>query len=427
MLLSIQFPFADARKFLPQTGLLEKPNWSYPTPDVEFVHFFGMVRYRRSGGVAGWVGEGKICEAPRALRFNENFHFVHPQTDFHLECAFRRFYFDGQAVGKYEVGLSTTADNLQLTQPQTSALINYFLKIPVRIPQSANEKPEDMAAYELVRAADPLARLYRLGSTAVPRNQTNSQADWWVSPGPPVMLIEYQGEEQIRLPRHARQVNLPENYGLDLSFDRFSYSGGVIPLWALRIKSHDFATQERARTLRLYLLRLHAEHICLGLILRLLVARKIAVAEWSAQSNDLQRYLTKATERIRNQELKSAEKFDTAVPEIARESMSLMNPGDREALQEMLAEFAPRPAVVDDVIDYANGPEMAKIRRLLIQYFKEDELQTLCFDLGIDYESLPAVGKAGKARELVGYCDRNGRIPELIDHIRQERPNLDWD
>jgi hypothetical protein len=226
------------------------------------------------------------------------------------------------------------------------------------------------------------------------------------------------------LPGHAQPVKLPESYGLELYFDRFSFSGGVIPLWALGIKSHDRANLERARTLRLYLLRLHAEHVCLGLILRLLLARKIVVAERSPESNDLQRYLTRATERIRKQESRSTEKFDAEVAEIARESMSLMNPGDDEALLAALAEFAPRPAVIDDVMDYVSGPDLAKLRRLLTQYFKEDELQNLCFDMGIDYESLPAIGKANKARELVGYCDRNGRIPELINHIRQERPNL---
>ena len=37
----------------------------------------------------------------------------------------------------------------------------------------------------------------------------------------------------------------------------------------------------------------------------------------------------------------------------------------------------------------------------LCDRFSEEELRTLCFFLEVDYNSLPADGKAGKARELV--------------------------
>ena len=43
--------------------------------------------------------------------------------------------------------------------------------------------------------------------------------------------------------------------------------------------------------------------------------------------------------------------------------------------------------------------------RLLVEAFNEDELQTLCFFLGVDYEVLPARGKAGKARDLIEYTE----------------------
>jgi hypothetical protein len=45
--------------------------------------------------------------------------------------------------------------------------------------------------------------------------------------------------------------------------------------------------------------------------------------------------------------------------------------------------------------------------------FNDSELRDLCFELQIDYESLPGDGKAAKARELVSFCERRDRLPEL--------------
>jgi hypothetical protein len=75
--------------------------------------------------------------------------------------------------------------------------------------------------------------------------------------------------------------------------------------------------------------------------------------------------------------------------------------------------------------------QLATLRRLLVDHFDEEELETLCFDLGVDYDSLPAEGKANKARELVAFLERRDRIPELIAKLKVERPVtaevLTWD
>jgi hypothetical protein len=48
-----------------------------------------------------------------------------------------------------------------------------------------------------------------------------------------------------------------------------------------------------------------------------------------------------------------------------------------------------------------------QLRKFIQHHF--EELETLCFDMGIDYATLPAQGKTGKARELVAHCRRHGR------------------
>lgn len=64
-----------------------------------------------------------------------------------------------------------------------------------------------------------------------------------------------------------------------------------------------------------------------------------------------------------------------------------------------------------------------QLRQVLIDYFNEDELRDLCFDLNIDYENLPGAGKAGKARELVAFAERHSRFQELVSHTHLLRPN----
>lgn len=69
---------------------------------------------------------------------------------------------------------------------------------------------------------------------------------------------------------------------------------------------------------------------------------------------------------------------------------------------------------------------LARLRRILETRFDEGELRTLCSDLGIDYDDLPAVGRANKARELVDYLDRRDRISELVEIGKELRPDVPW-
>jgi hypothetical protein len=67
---------------------------------------------------------------------------------------------------------------------------------------------------------------------------------------------------------------------------------------------------------------------------------------------------------------------------------------------------------------------LAELRRTLSARYSESELQDLVFDLGLDYESLPGDGKAGKARELVAHCDRHGLIADLVEAMKKGRPDV---
>jgi len=69
---------------------------------------------------------------------------------------------------------------------------------------------------------------------------------------------------------------------------------------------------------------------------------------------------------------------------------------------------------------------LAILREILTKRLNETELRNLCFDLGVDYDILPGAGTADKARELIAYCERRYNIPQLVETVRKQRPDISW-
>jgi tetratricopeptide (TPR) repeat protein len=77
-------------------------------------------------------------------------------------------------------------------------------------------------------------------------------------------------------------------------------------------------------------------------------------------------------------------------------------------------------------MDYLTLASRTQLSRKLDQTFGEDELRTLCFDLGLDYENIPGDTRQAHARELVRQVERLGRVPDLLAQCKTQRPNVDW-
>lgn len=65
-----------------------------------------------------------------------------------------------------------------------------------------------------------------------------------------------------------------------------------------------------------------------------------------------------------------------------------------------------------------------RLLAIIAGHFNSSELHTLCFELGVDCDVLEGNGKEAKARELIAYLQRRGRIPELIETIAGLRPRI---
>lgn len=73
-----------------------------------------------------------------------------------------------------------------------------------------------------------------------------------------------------------------------------------------------------------------------------------------------------------------------------------------------------------------NTDYLTKLRLIFSNRFSLEELRTLCFDLGFDYDDLQGEGKEAKARELVDYYRRRNQIRRLIGIASKLRPDIDW-
>ena len=65
---------------------------------------------------------------------------------------------------------------------------------------------------------------------------------------------------------------------------------------------------------------------------------------------------------------------------------------------------------------------LSELRLRMVEAFNESELRNLCFDMLVDYEDLPGSTKGDKARELITWCIRHGRLEELLKRCGQLRP-----
>lgn len=97
-------------------------------------------------------------------------------------------------------------------------------------------------------------------------------------------------------------------------------------------------------------------------------------------------------------------------------------------LQEILHLYYPE--VWSEIIQrglYKKTLNLSDLLKKIRDYFNESELRDICFTLGIDYGQLGGEHYYDKARELISYCKRNGKLSDLIKLCKEQRPFIIWD
>ena len=96
-----------------------------------------------------------------------------------------------------------------------------------------------------------------------------------------------------------------------------------------------------------------------------------------------------------------------------KDPQSVMHPSEMAALET---------TVKADTVNI----NLPAFRQILTESFNKTELETLCFDLKLDFESLSGDNKDKKVIELINYVKRRGQLVHLLKSAQRERPNSPW-
>ncbi len=328
MFVTFEIPIADVRPFVgSETARLAVPGWPTPLVDAEFVRSVGPVRERRLGGLSPWAGEGYYANAGRAIRFPRGFGqwpYCDETRTTRLHCLFRKFFCDGGAVSRVELGFGPRDrfDKAELAAPnELLALVARCLAIPVEVPCEDGS----LSACELVRAGPPLAR-HLLRSTTSSADALALE-NWWLKALRPVLVITLHDSEIDRVPKTARRISLNASGAVAYHLVA-GHNGVTAPVWIL--PWHERGERDLIRRVRLHLFRLHAEREVLKWVLSAASQGRLANASSADGWDRLQRYLGTTLpllERGTLYGIKAGEELRSALG-----LGDLVNPGDRESL-----------------------------------------------------------------------------------------------
>lgn len=329
MLVIIQFPITDIRLFLEEiTGKLRRPNWFTSVPDEDFIRSFGHIRFRRLGGLSGWVGESIICEANKAIRFDNlaTFSDEHTGKKYQLKIIFRRFYSDGVAVGKLEIGIRLKVEKKEnLSIDSLNNFLTYILNLPVIVPLRRGKQ-----RCKLSEIPSVLGELYLENTTEI--NNLNNVKKSWAKVSKPLIVVLHN-EKEVQSERFwGRQINMNYSTKSSLRYYLFDNNGKSYSTWVVEEGMLDLTI----RPLRIYLLRLYAEQECLKRVLENLANEDIKIKPRSIPSRELQAYLNSSISRIIKLETKTDLISNNIIANLARNTMDLIVPGEKDEILRAL-------------------------------------------------------------------------------------------
>ncbi len=291
MLITVQFPIADARPFVTDSDLrLPFPDWPSPSASVtktQFVHHFGEATNRSQEPDSAWPDETVYCNARRGIRFErlETQHTGLPGHRFRPRCAFRRLFCDGQAVVRVEIGIvlePKTKNEISFEAEELLSIIKDMTELPTRVFRvSGLIKPQ-----KLIFQGKYLAGLYAHAS--MNKSVDQSLGFTLVEAGEPLILVELNNEETIcefdaAIAKGFTKLDKDSINGAEASFCHLN----TVDTWILQ-KGH--ASMGQLRNLRLCLTRLHAERVVLDIILNQIRRKRLMNPSTEEAVNLLDRY-----------------------------------------------------------------------------------------------------------------------------------------
>ncbi|MCL8381111.1 hypothetical protein [Xanthobacter aminoxidans] len=341
MLVVVQIPIVDLRGFTAESNRLPVPGWPAPEPDKDFLRAFGAIRRRPSGGLNGWLGEAAVCEAGRGLRFAGSLQrsLVTKSGDWKLRVAYRRFFSDGVATGKFEIGFDVRPVRSTGNLLRVDEVVAGLLKLPL--------SSEGTIARSLGAAGGPLAQAYARATTSHVANP--DAASRFVLAGRPAVVIEHNGRT-LCVPNVARVMEAEGPDAPTAIFWHQRLFAADVPVWFLPRPRG--ARLGPTREIRLYLCRFHAETEAIAKTFRAVSMGAIAPSPRSPQSDRLQRFLLNAFRHHRQVGKRLDSKTGLPFYEAALWHRDHALPGYYDSLLTAISAVNPRSSVQTAIEDY---------------------------------------------------------------------------
>lgn len=115
MYFSIVYPLADFRSLHNQSaGRLDRPAWGQADPRAEFARGFGEIHTRTKSG-AGYAGENYYADCDNLIKYPSQYFLksiLGSRRSVLAYPIYRRFYYDGQMAGRFELGFRLNEDTI---------------------------------------------------------------------------------------------------------------------------------------------------------------------------------------------------------------------------------------------------------------------------------------------------------------------------
>ncbi len=262
MLIALQLPIADGRRFLPDdTTRLKDPYWG-PTAEQppNFLRSMGAIRDRPTRGVDGWINEDIICDASRWLRFDPGISRTLTASTkkiaIHLPI-FRRWISDGDFVTRLEIGWRVDLAKDPLHQPQSiQQFIDAFLAQPVFF----RGGKESDGAVPLTRIPARVRSAYRRVTTSQKVSLDDIPPDS-IRMGPMLLYLELQADERPDWLEADIVRSTPSSPGGWQIFQGTQSIRGVSLRFCFgrTLAARTKEIETTARNFRINLMRMHAE------------------------------------------------------------------------------------------------------------------------------------------------------------------------
>lgn len=274
VLFVVQLPLIDARALIAtETRKLDRPRFALGADDFEpeFLRSFGPLERADPGAPPDWPCEMAFCSARNGFRLTSS---GLSTLDRELgagsfQVAFRRFLSNAETIGRAELGLEAKhrAQAERLTGERMIEILRRLAQLPLHV--GNGEAALDVTLANLGPALSTLVLASTTGWQQTPAGFET--ASWWVSPGAPVVIVEFR-EHELSVPSGAVAVELSDP-AIDLAYLRGP--AGIPHVWFVRSSAR--ARADRIRQIRLHLTRLHTERESIRVVLRLVAEGRLSM------------------------------------------------------------------------------------------------------------------------------------------------------